>query len=519
MKSKSLNRKNKSKFLLLFISGLLCVFAFAPFYFFPVLFIAIPIFFGSLLSSYNFKQAFKKGFTFGFGFFLGNLYWICYSLTVEGLKFLWLVPFALFFIPAFYALYIGLFAVCFHFFAKTNRGRKKRGNILRCLILFLIFSLLWVAFEYLRGNLRMPFALPWAYFAYVFGVSNEASQIASISGIGILGMSFLCVFISLFPYLVFTKKKHGKKLLLIPVLIIASMFLWGKQRLLNAETDYANKIINTQDASLQEKTNIRIVQPNIPQADKMSGNLNGEILTSLLQLSNVTSKQQGFVPDVIIWPESATNFLLYDDDAIMSYIMNNIPLGILLISGTIRIEEEENQEAYNSMIFVRRDEKGWLQKAIYDKRILVPFGEYIPLVGNLPFIESIAGGSIGFKKGKDLRHSDYFLHRNFVFVPNICFETIFLDAIFKKNDTKKTTIGFLKHQENIVINITNDSWFGNSIGPYQHFMIVKMQAIANKIDIIRVANSGISAYINKYGKVEKSMNLGDRGVIDIVLEN
>ena len=134
MKSKSLNRKNKSKFLLLFISGLLCVFAFAPFYFFPVLFIAIPIFFGSLLSSYNFKQAFKKGFTFGFGFFLGNLYWICYSLTVEGLKFLWLVPFALFFIPAFYALYIGLFAVCFHFFAKTNRGRKKRGNILRCLI-------------------------------------------------------------------------------------------------------------------------------------------------------------------------------------------------------------------------------------------------------------------------------------------------------------------------------------------------------------------------------------------------
>ena len=137
----------------------------------------------------------------------------------------------------------------------------------------------------------------------------------------------------------------------------------------------------------------------------------------------------------------------------------------------------------------------------YDKHHLVPFGEYVPLQKFLPFIEKITQGGVGFSNGDGAKT---IVANNLKFSPLICYEAIFFNEIIDKNN-----------RPDLLVNLTNDAWFGFSTGPFQHFDMARMRAIEHGISLARVANTGISAMVDPFGRVVKKINLNDEGAIDV----
>ena len=163
-----------------------------------------------------------------------------------------------------------------------------------------------------------------------------------------------------------------------------------------------------------------------------------------------------------------------------------------VIVGGSRVEDNKY---YNSFFLFENDNIQY-----FDKKILVPFGEFLPFRRYLKFMESISG-----KVDYDIGSGERILitDTNLKILPIICYEIIF-DKIFKNIDKK---------QIDILINITNDSWFGNKIGPYQHFYISRIKSLIANKPLVRVSNNGISAIIDQNGKIIKSINLNKIGNI------
>ena len=155
---------------------------------------------------------------------------------------------------------------------------------------------------------------------------------------------------------------------------------------------------------------------------------------------------------------------------------------------------------YNSLLSIKNNKID-----SFDKNILVPFGEFVPFRNNLKFLEPIAG-SVDFSQGKDNRLIN--IDNKFSFIPVICYEIIFFWRLLNNNNLNT----------NLIINITNDAWFGNLVGPYQHFYITKMRASEFNKPILRVSNNGISGIINHDGKILKSTKLNQYTKINYILE-
>ena len=143
---------------------------------------------------------------------------------------------------------------------------------------------------------------------------------------------------------------------------------------------------------------------------------------------------------------------------------------------------------------------------IYNKNILVPFGEFIPFRKILPRFDFFEN-KIDFSNGHKIHAIQ--INEFYKFIPLICYEILFSDLIFRSID-KETSV---------IINITNDAWFGNSIGPIQHFQFAKIRAVEFGIPVIRVANTGYSGLINPYGQVLKKLNLNQEGTLSFKLIN
>ncbi|MDD2839641.1 MAG: apolipoprotein N-acyltransferase, partial [Rickettsiales bacterium] len=168
--------------------------------------------------------------------------------------------------------------------------------------------------------------------------------------------------------------------------------------------------------------------------------------------------------------------------------------------GAVRgeIENDKISKVWNSIFIFKNNEI----IDYYDKTVLVPFGEYIPFSKYIPFISKITNGGIDFSKGE----ANKTITINGIKIsPIICYEIIFPNKVIDKNE-----------RPDVIINLTNDGWFGTSSGPYQHLIAAKFRAIENKIPIIRVSNSGISAYIDEYGRIVKRTKLNEVATIDLI---
>jgi len=458
----------------LFLLGSILALALPPFYIFPAL-LTFTLCLLILDGSVSKKQAFFTGWWFGFGFFTAGLYWIANALLIDPIKFGWLVPFAALAFPALLATSTG-FAALFTYMIPRPGWRK-----------VLIFSCFWIIAEVVRGYFYVA-GFPWNLIGYSLDFSDYLIQIASVTGVW--GLSLIAVVLGAMPYVFF---RVGRRIIPIVATLaaIAAILIFGWVRLENAIV--WGKTIQ-----------VNLIQANIQQKFKWDPNERQNNFLAHLELTSYTNKYLS--NNLIIWPESAVPFLLEEQPELRRAIADVMPEGSYLVTGGLRMEgDEKNYKFWNSLFLL--DDEGSII-GVYDKSHLVPFGEYVPFRKFLPFVDSVAGSGGDFSRGEGPKT---------ITLPNgmkigalICYEIIFPHQVVE-----------MANRPDVLINVTNDSWYGISTGPYQHFESARLRAVEEGIPVIRAANSGISGAIDRYGRVIAKLGLNKKGNLqsEIVLAN
>jgi len=466
---------NNSYFISFFLGSLL-VLAFAPFDCFFVAIISMSGFYYILEKrATSCKQAFLFGLTFGFGFFFFGTYWIAISLLVDAGSFAWLIPFSITLIPLILAIFIALGTVSYFYFTKKFSIKYSYQKII-------IFSICWIFFEFVRSHIFTGF--PWNLLGYIWLFNINLAQIANI--IGIYGLSFFAVAITTLPILFIRNTKNDKIFAIFLITSLLASYIYGVLYIKNN----------------QEKKNlkIRVVQGNIKQEMKWDDLQKYKNFFKHIDLTNSSSLED---VDAVIWSETAIPYVISNNnEELLKELRKATPKNGVLVSGALNAkyftkEKFDISNIYNSVVTLNKS--GIVN--IYNKHHLVPFGEYVPLQKYLPFVQKITNGAMGFSSGDGPKTVKA---KNLSFSPLICYEVIFSDKIIEKNT-----------KPDLLVNVTNDAWFGSSIGPHQHLNIARMRAIENKTPLIRAANTGISAAIDKFGRVIKKIDLNQEGVFDV----
>jgi apolipoprotein N-acyltransferase len=421
------------------------------------------------------KYFFYLGCAFGFGFFLFGNYWITISLTHDE-AFKSLIPLAFIFIPLFLSLFFGLSILLVGPLAEKN------------IFFILIFSLVFSIFELLRGSLLTGF--PWNLIGYTWSWSIELIQILSIIGtysLSLISITFFCT-----PFIFFQKKIYKKDIffILILIAIFTCNYFYGFIKIKN-NFDY------------DENISVKIISPNITlkeynELDEIS------YLERLIKISNPKKDKK----TIFVWPEGIFyQTYLQDIKKYKNLFEKNFSKNHLIILGINNFEyslESNKQKYYNSLVILNSKLD---VLSVYNKINLVPFGEFLPLEDFFSRLglKKITGGYNSFSPGEKREIIDLgILFNKKKILPLICYEIIYPGNIKKNNQFP-----------DLVINISEDAWFGQSIGPNQHFTKAIYRSIEEGIFIARSANKGISAFINPNGKVIKSLNTGESGNIEL----
>ena len=422
------------------------------------------------------RYFFYVGCSFGFGFFLFGNYWIVISLTHDEI-FKILIPFALIIIPLFLSLFFGL-AV---FFVGPYSEKK--------LSFVLLFSIVFSLFEFLRGNILTGF--PWNLIGYTWSWSRESIQILSL--IGTYAFSLFSITCFCIPFLFFQKKIKIKNITIIffLLIILISNYFFGAHIL--------NKDIYKFDKAIK----VKIISPNFSLIDYKT---KSEVyqLKRLIKISNPNKNEK----TIFIWPEG----IFYESrlDDITKYkkmFTKNFTKNHLIVLGINSSDNVENKNKnlyYNSLVILNHKLETIYK---YNKINLVPFGEFLPFEDffNNFGIKKITEGYNSFSAGNEreiLNLGNLFNEK--LILPLICYEIIYSGKLKKNNQLP-----------DLVINISEDAWFGSSIGPYQHFTKAVYRSVEEGVFIARSANSGISAFIDPNGRSIKSLKTGESGNISI----
>lgn len=461
--------------------GVLAALALPPVYALPFL---IPAFSGLLWSVEECStpaKAFAAGWWFGFGHSAAGLSWIGFAFLVDAPRFAWMSPFAVLGMAAGMALFpAGAAALSRYVFGKIRLSGVGR---------VIIFSAFWVSLEWFRGWVLTGF--PWNLLGTVWTWSDAMIQLAALTGV--YGLSLLTVFVAAMPALLAgpgpdaEKNRPGPRpLVLASLALLGVVWAGGQWRLAMATEDVVPGV------------RLRLVQPNIPQALKWRPELRQGHVLKQLAMSRKPPPPGG-PPTHIIWAETAVPFVLQENPGLIKALGAAAPPDGLIIVGSPRSTPggEKPRRIWNSIYAI--DSKGQI-KGTYDKHHLVPFGEYVPFRGILP-IEKLTQGRLDFSPGPGIRTFNW---QGLPPVsPLICYEVIFPGRV--------TDAG---NRAEWLLNLTNDAWFGNSSGPYQHFAASRLRAVEEGLPLVRVANTGISGVIDGYGRVIRRLGLGREGIID-----
>ena len=471
---------------LAFFAGAILTLALPPFDFFAVGFISFPILIWLLegaVPSPNARGALRLypaaviGWFFGFGYFVFGLWWLANALLAQGNEFIWALPLAVFGLPAFLALFYAGAAMI---------GKSIWGNgIGAAAALAFGFGLC----EWFRATIFTGF--PWNGIGLTAMPSPVLMQSASI--FGVTGINALAVLMFALPS---TVGLHRHRLFgpLLAICLLVSHGGYGYWRIYQA-------------AAIQAETTgkrVRLVQPSYKQSEKWDEAERDKIFANYLSLSTQIPEANGRKPDLIIWPETAVPFIFMDRPQALSALGAALNDNQTLLAGAVRQEGQrdagETVRYYNSMLAING--KGEIIDAA-DKVHLVPFGEYLPfsdLLRSLGVQEvAMPGGFSAGSAGHILK-----LPNLPKILPLICYEIIFPGVTAEENGEAK-----------IVVNITNDAWYGRSPGPYQHFRLAQLRSVESGIPLIRSANNGISGEVDGYGRVVAALALDVVGVIDV----
>lgn len=467
-------------------AGTLSALAMAPFDIWPLLALTFPalvwLLDGAGGGRTGLRAAFSAGWWFGFGYFIAGLYWIGNALLVEADQFGWLLPLAVTGLPAGLALFTGLGTL-------LARLMWTRGPVR-----ILSFAAGMFIAEWLRGYVLTGF--PWNSFGYALAAILPVAQAAAFIGLWGLTLIALAVFAS--PAVLADSREGVHRPYLWPgisALLLLLMAAGGFYRLASAEVRNV------------EGVRLRIMQPNLPQDDKFRPSAKQKVMDLYTSLSDrATRPESQGVRDVthLIWPESAFPFFLEREADALARIADLLPPGVVLITGAARAEQRGGvQNVYNS-IRVIGDDGAIL--STYDKAHLVPFGEYLPFQD---FLESLGFRQLtkvrgGFTPGTGRRALA--IPRLPLAAPLICYEVIFPGRVIPDG-----------RRPSLLLNLTNDAWFGITPGPYQHFAQARLRTIEEGLPLVRSANNGISAVVDPYGRITAQLPLGREGVLDATL--
>jgi apolipoprotein N-acyltransferase len=422
-------------------------------------------------------RTFLIGWLFGLGYFVAGLWWLGNALLLEADEFAWALPLAMLGLPACLAIFYGLATMLANLLWSDGWGRIAA--------LSASFGLI----EWLRSFVLTGF--PWNAVGY--GLMPVPLMMQTSNLVGIFGMSVIAVFLFSSPALIGTKKG------LIPGIALAALMLafhlgYGAYRL----------SLPLSDAAVA--TTVRIVQPSIDQSRKMLNEDRLEIFREHLRLSALPPQPGQKRPDLIVWPETSVPFILSQNPDALQDIANTLEDGQILLTGAVRMENAGAGQApryYNSVYAI--DSQGQIIGAT-DKVHLVPFGEYVPFEDFLRHwgINNLVSLPGGFSAAAS---------REAITLPSgqsltsfICYEIIFPGEV-------PADIG----NSAAIVNVTNDGWFGDTPGPYQHFQQARLRAVETGMPVIRAANTGISAVIDPVGRIVAGLDYGQVGIIDSTL--
>jgi apolipoprotein N-acyltransferase len=420
------------------------------------------------------RSAFALGWWFGFGYFLVGLYWIAIAFFADAERFGALAFPVVVLLCAGMALYPALAT----WLAMLYRWRSPSAAALA-------LAIAWIVAEALRERLFGGF--PWNLTGYVWSGSDAISQLGAVTGI--YGLSLMAVALGALPAGLL---EPGGRARWWPVAVGAAflglVWIGGTVRLADARPEEVPGV------------RLRLVQGNVPQQDKWRPEMRNQWFSHHLNLSADGAQDITHV----IWPESASPYPLGQVPEARALVARVVPPGGLLLTGGERFDfSQEPAKAWNSLLVV--DDAGAI-RAHYDKHDLVPGGEFMPLRDLLGRIglSSLARGGLDFQAGPGRTTID--LPGLPSFSPLICYETIFSGRVFAPGERPAW-----------LLNITNDGWFGESTGPYQHLAMARMRAIEEGLPMVRAANTGISVVVDPWGRVQARLGLGETGVLDTAL--
>jgi len=405
------------------------------------------------------RESFKLGYLFGLVTNSLLLYWITWA-TLPGVLGGILAL-------SFYTAFL------FLFYSWVQRIFKEKA------VFFLPF--LWVMMEYSRSLLDIGF--PWLNLSYTQTYYLHLIQYASF--IGNYGVSFWIVWINVLLYFLIKDFGYPKKVLAylaIIFLLFVVPYLQGK------------KILSQEIAD--EKISIAMIQGNIPQDVKWDYEMldyNFEVFSNLTK--DIVEKV-----DLILWPETAAPCYLKAEPKYFSMIKSladSLRTPILLGTNDYYLTEKGEYLYFNSAFYFKPENysiPNQINPVIYNKIHLVPFSEWVPYSRVLGWLYKIKFGLSDYTPGKD-----YIIFENprGKFATLICFEAVFPDLVRK----------FVLKGADFLVNITNDGWFGKTSGPYQHAQINVFRAIENRISVARCANTGVSMFVDPYGRIKSKTKI------------
>ncbi len=417
----------------------------------------VPLFF--VLEGKRSSVAFFIGYLTGVIFFAGTQYWLVH-VTILGMILL--------------ILYLGIY---FGLFAMGVRLLDRKPVIVK----FFLFPSLWVVLEFLRGSLMTGFG--WGSLGLSQYKNLPFIQIADITGVA--GISFLIVMVNFFL----------KELLVVKgILTVRGPF--PVQQLFGIVTTIfvvvlgygIYRVQEPQGNSQLSSIKIMVIQANIPQEMKWLPSVWQDIMNKYLALTQEATSEK---PDLIIWPETSFPGFLWESQDLFVILEGFVKgIKIPLLFGAII---QENDDYYNSAILLSKEGEVMEQ---YDKIHLVPFGEYIPFRRYCPILTDIVPIGDFTAGGKWTLFPVGVLNRgpqpqNHFFSVLICFEDTF--AYLARQFSQKGA--------SLLVNITNDAWFLDTSEPFMHLQSSVFRAIENRKSLVRAANTGVSCFIDKRGRI------------------
>ena len=473
-------------FMLPFTLGTLTVFSFQPYNYSYINFLIMPVLF--LVTTYVKKKSqntyrkkpyllnlFLIGYLFGIGFFLTGTYWISHSLTFDD-NFKFLIPFSIIGLPLFLGIFFGIGNIIAGPFLKNNFTS------------ILLFSSSFALMDFLRAKIFTGF--PWNLWAYTWSWTPDMLQLLPI--IGFFSFNLFCIIFYCSPLLLIFKKKYYFMLFVLIAFIFFGNYIYG-----NSIIKKNNKYLNEIEFKSENSIFTKIISPSFELKYNLSSDDISKNILKLIRYSDPTKNKK----TLFVWPEGV--FTGYNFEQIKQYksifeeaFSDN---HLILFGVNTVVDTQKNNQIFNSLVIV--NSKLEIQFK-YDKIKLVPFGEFLPFedfLNNLG-LKKITEGHNSFSKGKE---STIFSLDKLKLLPLICYEIIF------------PSLSQNQKQKNVIVNISEDAWFGKTIGPNQHLAKAIFRAIENNVFLIRSANKGYSTFIDNKGIIKKALKPEETGVIEL----